>query len=182
MVMALVFGAGCDADTSTAGAEAEHSAPHVDDKSTENEPALLDAVADIHGDHGPFAVAGYRMGARAMYELHKSPGNRDVEVKHVSPPKHKWSCIADGLQASTGTSVGQLNLDHEVSDGAVYSIVATADGAKTLRFELRDDFIAQFDGIPKDKLPEAGERVATMSDDDIFTFETIETDTQEDTQ
>src|SRR5215210_7102883 len=65
----------------------------------------LDAVAAVHGEAGPWAVAGWRMAKYAMKEL-----GDDLTVKHESPRAVQLSCIADGAQAATKTSVGKLNL------------------------------------------------------------------------
>src|SRR5262245_34261564 len=70
----------------------------------------LDKIAFVHGGAGPFAVAGYRIGERALKELNLPRGSFSLEVIHKTPSEVQWSCIADGAQAATGASPGKLNL------------------------------------------------------------------------
>ena len=89
----------------------------------------LARVAAIHGGAGPFAVAGYRMGERALTELSLARGSFDVEVEHTSPAQVQYSCIADGVAASTGASVGRLNLRRvDTTDGTTHTQVQRALG------------------------------------------------------
>jgi hypothetical protein len=83
--------------------------PHVHTSHTAHPPhapaegdAALAAVAAVHGGSGPFAVAGYRIGTRALRDLGLPRGSFDVEVVHTSPGEVQWSCIADGVAAATG--------------------------------------------------------------------------------
>ena len=56
---------------------------------------VLKEVGTIHGVAGPFAVAGYRIGARAMLELQKLKGSFDLDATHNTVAEVHWSCIAD---------------------------------------------------------------------------------------
>ena len=73
----------------------------------------LDRVRAIHGGTGPWAVAGYRMGERAMKDLDLPRQSFSLGVVHRCPAKVQYSCMADGLQAATGASPGKLNLKVE---------------------------------------------------------------------
>ena len=79
------------------------TAAHVD--------SLLAKVAAIHGNAGVFAVAGYRMGERALREFHQPRGSFALDVTHKTPMEVQYSCVADGWQAATGASPGKLILN-----------------------------------------------------------------------
>lgn len=129
----------------------------------------LERVAAVHGAAGPFAVAGYRMGERALKELGLPRGSFDLEVVHEAPPQVQWSCIADGLQASTGTSPGKLNLKVvEVSQERTTSVVRDRRSGKALRFTLTHAFVARWKDLPHGELPEAGAAVVDLPDREIF--------------
>jgi formylmethanofuran dehydrogenase subunit E len=132
--------------------------------------AMLSAVARVHGGAGPFAVAGYRMGQRALKELGRTRGDFALEVVHTCPQKVQWSCIADGLQAATGASPGKLNLTLAFvpENGGTESRVRDRESGKTIVLGLTDAFRAAYLDTPMEKLGEAGERVAALPDDDIF--------------
>jgi formylmethanofuran dehydrogenase subunit E len=100
----------------------------------------LKAVASIHGIPGPFAVAGYRMGSRALRELNLERGDFALSVVHESPAQVQWSCVVDGVQAATGASLGKLNLRSETVP--IYQIVTIIKNRKTgeeLRFKLKPE-------------------------------------------
>jgi formylmethanofuran dehydrogenase subunit E len=135
-------------------------------------PPITEQVARIHGGAGPFAVAGHRMGERALKELGLPRGSFDLEVVHTCPRQVQWSCIADGLQSATGASPGKLNLTLEhVPDGdATVSRVRDRRSGRTVSLTLTDAFRAKFLDTPMPELRAAGERVAAMADEEIFTL------------
>ena len=131
--------------------------------------ACLARVKDVHGAAGPWAVAGYRIGERALKDLGLARHSHDLEVVHHCPPEVQYSCIADGVQAATGASAGKLNLRIEQ---------ATADGLKTvirdrktnrcLTFTLKPEFARSIVDLPHERLDAEGRRVAALPDEAIF--------------
>ena len=77
--------------------------------------ACLARVKEVHGAAGPWAVAGYRIGERALKELGLPRHSHKLEVVHRCPMQVQYSCMADGLSAATGASPGKLNLRLEES-------------------------------------------------------------------
>lgn len=64
----------------------------------------LTRVAAIHGAAGVFAVAGYRMGERALHDLSVPRGSFALDVTHRTPLKVQYSCIADCASRKSRTS------------------------------------------------------------------------------
>jgi len=72
-------------------------------------PWLVDAV-QFHGHLGPWAVAGLRAGTAARQAV-QAEGYFDLDVTVEGPlvkPPH--SCFLDGVQVSTGATLGKRNL------------------------------------------------------------------------
>jgi len=132
----------------------------------ENPPAIS-RTALIHGTAGPFAVAGYLMGEHALARLGLERGSMDLEVVHHSPANARWSSIVDGLQASTGASLGKLNL-RRADSNRTYSVVRNRRTGQALRFSLRPGFLARFAEVPPAKLHEAGTRVSELDPSAVF--------------
>lgn len=102
---------------------------------------VLDRVAECHGSAGVFAVVGYSMGQRALHELGEARGSFDLEVTHRTPMKVQYSCVADGVQASTGVSAGKLNLDLvEAPVSEFETIFRDRKTGKQLVFRIRPPF------------------------------------------
>jgi formylmethanofuran dehydrogenase subunit E len=70
----------------------------------------LNHVREVHGEAGPWAVAGYRIGERALKELSVPRHSFGLLVLHRAPAEVQYSCVTDGLMAATGASPGKLNL------------------------------------------------------------------------
>jgi formylmethanofuran dehydrogenase subunit E len=129
----------------------------------------LARVAAIHGGLGPWAVAGYRMGQRALAELGRERGDMTLLVEHRSPAQVQWSCIADGLQASTGASAGRLNLRwEEVTLEQLRSRVVDRESGQALQFTVRESFRQRYLNVPRPQLEAAAREAAELPDDAIF--------------
>lgn len=136
---------------------------------TKSTSECLARVREIHGAAGPWAVAGYRIGERALKDLGVPRHTFTLLVVHRSPAEVQYSCMADGFQAATGTSSGKLNL--RVEEVPLDRLGTTVEDRKTgrrLTFTLRPDFIQSIRDVPHDRLEEAGRRVASLPDDAIF--------------
>lgn len=133
-----------------------------------DDPRLAE-VAAIHGAAGPFAVAGYRMGQRALHDLAATRGSFDLEVVHETPAQVQWSCIADGLQAATGTSAGKLNLKLvEVNADHATSVVRSRATGRAERFTVAPGFLKRFLDVPPDQRTQAGAAAMALPDPEIF--------------
>ncbi len=127
-------------------------------------------VKEIHGGAGPWAIIGFRVGERALRELGASRGDFDLQVVHCSPKEVQYSCVADGLQAATGCSLGKLNLALTETPKPEMRTQITYRG-KTLVFRVQPALAKSITDVPMPKLAEAGERVAKMTDDELFVIE-----------
>jgi formylmethanofuran dehydrogenase subunit E len=122
----------------------------------------LAAVAAVHGEAGPWAVAGWRMAKYAMAKL-----GPELEVKHESPRAVQFSCIADGAQAATKTSVGKLSLSW-VESTQTRTTFTNREG-KSLTLQPSEAFVKRFKDTPREKAKENGRIVLGLKDDEIFT-------------
>ena len=133
------------------------------------EDEALEAVARTHGGAGPWAVLGYRMGKHALAVLGLQKGSFDLEVRHESPAEVQFSCVADGAQASTGASLGKLNLSHVVVPRAdVKTVYRRKSTGQTLVLRPAQAFVARFENVPREHLAEAGREVIHLSDAELF--------------
>jgi hypothetical protein len=130
----------------------------------------LARVSDVHGAAGPWAVAGYRIGERALKELGLPRHSFRLLVVHRSPAEVQYSCVADGLQAATGASPGKLNLKlEEATPDRLSTAVTDRETGRTLTFTLRPEFVRSVLNLPHDRLEDEGRRVAALPDGAIFT-------------
>jgi formylmethanofuran dehydrogenase subunit E len=135
-------------------------------------PAPTDCLArvrEIHGGAGPWAVVGYRIGARALQDLNLPRHSFSLRVIHRCPAEVQYSCVADGLQAATGASPGKLNLKVEDAPADQLStVVEDRETGRRLTFTLRPELTRSIRDLPFDQLEAEGGRVAQLPDDSLF--------------
>lgn len=138
----------------------------------ESEPALRE-VREVHGAAGPWAVAGYRMGQRALRDLSLSRGTFDLEVVHESPMQVQYTCVADGIQAATGATLGRLNLRLvEATLDKMKTVFRNKSSGRTVTITLTESFMKQFANVPMQELEAKGRIVAGMKDEEIMVVST----------
>jgi formylmethanofuran dehydrogenase subunit E len=144
-------------------------APRPDPAAVET---CLTKVRAIHGTPGPWAVAGYRLGQRALKELNLPAGSVMLVANHFAPARVQFSCMVDGVQAATGASLGKLNLKlTEAPVGELRTEFTNKKSGVKLIFRLRPEFMAAIRDLPPGELEAAGRRVASLPDDEIFVIE-----------
>lgn len=123
---------------------------------------LVDFGRKFHGHLGPFLVIGLRMGTLARERL----GNPDpvhsleclVELENIRPV----SCAIDGIQASSGCTMGKGNIS--VRDGKGVSANFRSDG-RSVKITLKGKIMETLKGNPRGKM---AERVMDMPDEELF--------------
>lgn len=131
--------------------------------------AELAAVAAIHGEAGPWAVAGFRMGQFALKKLSVQAQSHDLKVLHKSPKLPQFACVADGAQAATGASVGKLNLALEEAPFEAMSTTFTnAKTGASVTLRPSKAFRDRFTNAPREKAVDNGRLVFSLKDADVF--------------
>jgi len=93
-----------------------------------SDPQWLAYAAQFHGHLGPWATAGLRAGMAARRAV-KAEGYFDVDVVVEGPlVKPPQSCFLDGLQVSTGATLGKRNLKWVKTDKIVVRVKNTRTG------------------------------------------------------
>jgi len=77
---------------------------------------LLDRAVEFHGHGGPFMVVGLRMGLAALRRL-DAKGWFDLRCRVSLRWKPPDSCVIDGIQSSTGCTMGKHNIEVGEGDG-----------------------------------------------------------------
>ncbi len=70
---------------------------------------MIERAIEFHGHLGPFLVLGIRMGLLALREL-SSSGYEGIEALVKTGNTPSLSCLLDGIQVSTGCTMGKGNI------------------------------------------------------------------------
>ena len=98
---------------------------------------ILDRGIEFHGHGGPFMVLGIRMGLVALERLdaHGWFDLRCLAKLRWAPPD---SCVLDGIQISSGCTMGKHNVYVEEQDGIAAEF---AKGERVLEIRLRQEVL-----------------------------------------
>ncbi|MBM3314357.1 formylmethanofuran dehydrogenase [candidate division WOR-3 bacterium] len=95
----------------------------------------LRAAARFHGHLGPWLVLGLRAGAFAVRKLGGTPFERRATV--WCPEAPPCSCFLDGVQLSSGCTLGKANIHHIRAAGSCRAVFAR--GRRRLALRLRPE-------------------------------------------
>ena len=126
--------------------------------------SVIKKAVDFHGHLGPFLIIGVRMGSIALKELKaKSHSMRAVAETGVKPPV---SCIIDGIQVSTGCTLGRGMI--EVIDNQRSKVTFFKDDKK-LEIELKGHILESIlDQLKVESSEKVAERVMELDNDELF--------------
>lgn len=139
------------------------------------DPAWLKYAAQFHGHLGPWATAGLRAGMAARRAA-EAKGYFDVRITVEGPfAKPPQSCFLDGLQVSTGATLGKRNLEWIKADKVAVRLENTKTGK---RVEVRPtpelmNLLASFKPKPKPARPQHNQEADDDHDDHESLLEDI---------
>jgi len=99
-------------------------------------PLTQEQLARFHGHMGPLVVLGAKMGEHAVTK-HDMPRYFGVRVEVECPEGPPSTCLADGLQCSTGATMGKGNISHEPAQEFKVVITDTEEG-KSVLYRFKD--------------------------------------------
>lgn len=123
---------------------------------------LIESAVKFHGHLGPFLILGLKAGLYATKVLGRDPFGMKVIVE--TEPKPPPSCFVDGVQFTTGCTMGKGNI--ELKSGEGLSAIFTRNERK-VKLKLKEEFYEYLKRCSKEDL----ERIALdISDKPIHTI------------
>jgi len=108
-------------------------------------PDLLKQAARFHGHLGPWLVLGLKAGAYARRKLAASPFELRARVFCPAGPPH--TCFVDGVQFSSGCTMGKGNISHERAAGCRVEFTRQGKPGR-LRLALRPEVWTELHSRP----------------------------------
>ena len=143
---------------------------HVMKSKVPFEPLIIEDLERFHGHVGPFVALGGRIGEHAVVE-HKIPRyfglTVDVECKSGPP----YTCIIDGLQMSTGATMGKANIIHHPAESGFKVIITDNESGKQLTYTFKPEITAlmkKWDEEGKLSIEDRGEKLFAMKAEELF--------------
>ncbi len=176
----------CAPGTSGVASEPVDRLPQPDYQRQSSDPVWLTQVVQFHGHLGPSVVAGARFGMAGLRAI-EAKGYFDVEVVCEGPfARPPQACLLDGLQVTTGATMGKRTLTWVQADQIAVRMKNTKTGKTvTLRpTAALTAMLSSFRARPKTatqggtdrKLDEAcleslARKIASLPEGDIFVVE-----------
>ncbi|MFZ1947196.1 MAG: formylmethanofuran dehydrogenase subunit E family protein [bacterium] len=137
-------------------------------RSAATENPLLKAAGRFHGHIGPFLAIGLRMGLLANEVLGRSPFDTFAEITtRPEPPK---SCLVDGVQYSTGCTMGKGNITLRAHPRLVRA--RFTQGERVVEVSLKAAFLRRMDralqGAPEKAVVDYAFLIMDTREGDLF--------------
>lgn len=142
-------------------------------KTEKLDQAVHDAVK-LHGHLGPFLIIGVRMGKTAQKNLNlTTEENQKLNVTITVPLNTPFSCTIDGIQTTTGCTVGNQKLKVKESQKEISAKFEPQTTQKSLCITVNPDIIEDLmkkfsENITMEELTEY---IAEMPETQLFIME-----------
>lgn len=94
---------------------------------------IFNKIEEFHGHLGPYVVIGYKMGELSKIKLDKNPFLKEAIV--WTGKETPLSCIIDGIQLSSGCTLGKGNI--YIKNGKIPKVQFKTKKGKTLEIKLK---------------------------------------------
>jgi formylmethanofuran dehydrogenase subunit E len=137
-------------------------------------PSLIDKAVKLHGHLGPFLVIGVRMGDLAKsHVLVDDKNSPRLRASIRTPLSTPFSCVIDGIQASTSCTVGNQRLKIEDSAKEITASFRLENANKAVRILVNPKVV---ENLIKDMSKRADEeqlalKIANMQAEQLFVLE-----------
>ena len=129
---------------------------------------LLRGAGEFHGHRGPFLILGLRIGLAAL-RLLDAEGWFDLKCRVRLPLKVPETCLLDGIQFSTGCTLGKRNI--EVEEGEeIEAFFEKRDGGR-LVIKVRPEALSLIEEALSrgmEGMMEEAEHLLNASDEELF--------------
>lgn len=124
----------------------------------------------LHGHSGPYLNLGIKMGLLAL-DLLDVKGYFDLSVEVEMEYRRPMSCLIDGLQISTGCTMGKGNIGVKNNPGVV-KVLFKSDH-KEIKTTIKQEIYELID-FQKETCEDLAEQILDMSDNKLFDYEVLD--------
>ena len=128
---------------------------------------MVERGIKLHGHSGPYLNLGIKMGLLAL-DLLEAKGYFDLSTEVGMEYRRPMSCLIDGLQISTGCTMGKGNIHIKDNPGAIKVLFKT--DSKTLFATLKPEINKLID-FEKESCEDLAEQILSMPDKQLFDYE-----------
>lgn len=134
---------------------------------------LLRGAKEFHGHRGPFLILGLRIGLTAL-RLLDAEGWFDLKCRVRLPLKVPETCLLDGVQFSTGCTLGKRNIEIEEGE-EIEAFFEKRDGGR-LHIKVRPEAVRRIkEALSRgmEGMMEEAEHLLKASDEELFLIQRV---------
>ena len=128
---------------------------------------LVEDAVRFHGHLGPFMVLGLKAGLLANKVLGKDYFKSKAVIK--TEPRTPYTCFIDGVQFTTGCTMGKGNIKLEDSEGILTVTFSKSD--RSLKLTLRADVLERIKGVPMEECERVAREILKIPVGELFNIE-----------
>lgn len=125
---------------------------------------MIERGIEFHGHLGPFLVLGIRMGLAALREL-GSTGYSGIQADVRAGCTPPMSCLVDGIQISTGCTLGKGNIT-SLPEGRAEATFSSNGGSVT--YLVKEEVLGQIRTLAQDSLEDFSWQLSQEPDQALF--------------
>ena len=129
---------------------------------------MVERGIKLHGHAGPYLNLGIRMGLLALDRL-EAKGYFDLTAEIELEYRTPMSCLIDGLQISTGCTLGKGNIEIKNNPIPIKVLIKSKTNHKTMIASLKPE-IYQLMDFKKNSDENLADRILDMSDNELFDY------------
>jgi formylmethanofuran dehydrogenase subunit E len=128
--------------------------------------AMVNQGIKLHGHAGPYLNLGIKMGLLAL-EILKVKGYFDLSVEAELEYRRPMSCFVDGLQISTGCTMGKGNIRVKNQPGKVNALFKTEN--KNLRITLKPEIVESLN-FEEESCENLSQKILSIPNNELFDY------------
>jgi formylmethanofuran dehydrogenase subunit E len=132
---------------------------------------LLEEAEAFHSHLGPFLVLGLKAGLLALRELKAKRGDSRLSAQVELPYRVPISCLLDGVQFSTGCTIGNKRLSFKDSTDVTLTFAKSGEGVGLTLKEAPFQLLSRLfrgEHLNEKELSNLAHNVAIMNEKELF--------------
>jgi len=132
----------------------------------DNIESMVNQGIKLHGHAGPYLNLGIKMGLLAL-EILKAKGYFDLSVEAELEYRRPMSCFVDGLQISTGCTMGKGNIRVKNQPGKINALFATEN--KNLRITIKPEIVESLN-FEEESCEKLSQKILSIPNNELFDY------------
>ncbi len=133
--------------------------------------SLLQEAEAFHSHLGPFLVLGLKAGLLALHQFRAKQGDSKLRAQVELPYRVPISCLLDGIQFSTGCTIGNKRLSFKDSNRVTLTFSKSGESIGLTLKEAPSQLLSRLlrgEDLTAEEVTDLAHNIAAMSEKELF--------------